>query len=66
MDLETRFRGSQDNIKPIRYSEKTVMDKDHSKLNIDKAPKKYTGGVLGDGKDRSLLNIDKTPAKYHP
>ena len=66
MTLEDAYRLSKDNISPSKYSEKTIFNKDLSRLNIDRIPSKYnTGGVLGNGKDSSKLNIDFIPKKYH-
>ena len=66
MTLEDAYKISKDNIRPSKYSEKTVFNVDHSRLNIDRIPSKYnTAGVLGNGKDSSKLNIDFTPKKYH-
>lgn len=66
MTLEDAYKLSKDNISPLKYSEKTIFNKDRSRLNIDRIPSKYsTAGVLGNGMDSSKLNIDYIPKKYH-
>ena len=67
MTLEDRYNASGKNIRNIKYSGMSRLNKgDTSKYNIDGNSIRYNpAGRLGDGSDTSKYNIDFTPTKYH-
>ncbi len=66
MNLEDRYKGSKDNIGNNRFRMSSQLVADHSKLNIDRIPSRYsTTGKLFTAGDTSKLNVDSIPKKYH-
>jgi hypothetical protein len=66
MNLEDRYKGSKDNVGNSRFGMSSQLTADHSKLNIDRIPARYTNvGKLYTSGDTSRLNLDSIPKKYH-
>ena len=68
MNLEERYKASNDNLKPGKYPGMSGQLTDHSKLNIDKVPARYDvkSRLATKGPKASKLDIDIIPSKYAP
>jgi hypothetical protein len=64
MNLEDVYKISKDNIRPVRYSEKTLHSELESNLDIKSNPTRYSGKTIHTEAE-SNLDIKITPKKYH-
>lgn len=68
MTLEERYKASNSNYTPGKYSGMSGQLTDHSKLNIDRVPSKYDvkSRLATKGPGASKLDVDIIPSKYAP